>query len=327
MKKNFFIPVILFSIFTSIIGCRKDSLKEQTGSIDMNTSAISNPRNECQLVQLSGAGFLYQYQYNEAGLNSSWDINDYGTFKQEYNASGQLQKSRWYIGDELITTIHFFYNNRGLAVHEIWYTGDTQEVYDEVFYTRNQQGLITRMESFFADYFSTAIFSPDGNIKEWHFYSGGAPVYSGYLEYRAPHRNFYLAVPGIEYIFPFINPFFGHSRNLPISEKLIIYDENGSPVVVIDNDPDKTVVQQGFRNFPISSTLYDRVDGVWDYFTFDYQNCGGNTSSSKPLIGKQKPVSKRAIQTSQLFKRSPQIPLKEHLKQQIKQLREKIQGK
>lgn len=307
---------VFLSFFMMVISCQKESAEPNNTSTG-TTAARVFPKNECRLTLLAGAGVEYRYRYNSAGLNSEMEFLDYGTFRQEYDASGKLIKSRWFIGEDLIVTIHFFYDARGKANHEIWYLGDTDEIYDEVFYTRNNQGLITRMESFLGDYFTTASFTPDGNTKEWHFHMGGARAISGYLSYKQPYRNPYLAVPGIEYSFPFANPFYYQHRNLPVSEKVVVYDENGTPMTLFDYDPAKTIVQEGHRNYPLHSELYDRENEIWDQFVFEYENCGPGSTNN--LTGTSQSItggSETARSLNQLFKRMPGSPLKIRLQQQ-----------
>ena len=322
--KNFFLK--LMSTFLAaalfLISCQKEV---KTNSTDHEQLAAKNdkPKNECRLTAINGPGVNYGFLYNERGLNSEWNIPGFGTFKQEYNAAGQLKKSRWFVGGELFVTIVFTYDAHGRAIRDTWYYGNTNDVYDDVFYTRNASGLITKVESFVGDYYTDAVFTPEGNTHEWHFYVGSTRIYSGFLHYRETYRNPYLAIPGIEYGFPFLNPFYLQQRWLIASEKVVGYDENNSPVIFYDYDPDKTIIQPGFQHYPASADFFDMQNNWWDRFSYEYENCGpGNEArTSGQSLQNDSNVHKGTGGFSALLMRNPKLSVKEQfrrIKEQMK---------
>lgn len=310
-----------------LTSCQKESNLEQANTYGISAEASITARNEssCRLTSVVGPGLVYNYAYNQAGLCSTMDISDYGIFRHEYDRNGRLTKARLFVGDELVFTIVFFHNNRGLTMHEIWYYGDTQDIYDEVFHTRNAQGNIVRMESFVNDYYSVANFSHEGNLTDWKFYMSGILAMSDELQFRTEYKNFYKAVPGIEYGYPFANPFSYESKCTPASEKLVVYDYEGNPTPIIDHDPNMTIPEPGFQNYLAANNLFDRVSNEWQRFDFSFENCGPEAAnkSSNSYATSSFNNGKQSI-LSQLFQRKPGVNFKEYLKQQHKMLLKSI---
>jgi hypothetical protein len=317
MKKiNLISAAVLLFSFLFIIGCRKENSQSKAGT-DLTSAKNEKPKNECRLTELiAGPLGSYQYRYNTAGLNSEWDISGYGTFKQEYDANGRLIKSRWFIDDELIVTIEFFFDNHGRSVHEIWYFGNTQDVYDEVFLTRDARGLITKMESIAGDYYTDVVYTPEGNTKEWHFYVGGQPFLSGYYQYIQTYRNPYLAIPGIEYGFPFLNPSINQQKWWATGEKITGYDENGNSFDIHDYDATQTQFLPTFQNYPSQANYFDLTSEAWHDYSFEYENCGpGNNLSRSSNSVSAAYTGKNGSGIMRFLQRHPNVPIKEHMKQ------------
>ena len=311
MKKNYvkMLSTLLIGIIL-IAGCQKD-LKETIPEANL-LSAKEKPKNECRLTKMSWAGgSTYNYHYNNLGLADEWDISDYGLFRQEYDVNGRLDKSRWSIGDELIVTIHFFYEGEKV-MKEIWYNGNTSEIGDEIFYTYNGKGQMVRMESFVGDYYAVMSYTPEGNNSSWDFFIGGDIIYSGVLKYIQPYKNPYLAVRGITHGFPYINPQYNYNKWWATSEKLTIYDENGDPIVLFDYDPLQTIWQPGHQNYPLSATYYDLITEDWFPYNFEYENCApGNVNSNSRAAQPSITTGARKINPTMLLKRHPSKSIKE----------------
>jgi hypothetical protein len=280
MKKNFSISTWILIVLLAA-SCQKEirETKQDAESreADLQSEKIKerNSGSECRLTSFTYPEGTYQYHYNRKALADEWNISDYGLFKQEYDRDGKLKKSRLYVSGELIYTIHFFYNHKGDPVKEIWYYGDTGEIYDETFYSYNRAGKMIRGESYLGDYYTITHYTDDGDVSDWTFYFAGSPYMSGQYKYKQKFKNVYRAVPGIEYGFPFIN----QSTDFkwwPTAEKIISYEEDGSPVVIHDFDPKKTIWTEAAHQYPASATYFDRVTGEWTPYTFAYENCGGH---------------------------------------------------
>ena len=320
MQKNYLKLISSFLLAAILmIGCQKD-LKETNPETDFQL-AKEKPKNECRLTKMIwGGGNEYNYHYNNQGLADEWDISDYGLFKQEFDASGKLAKSRWYIGDDLIVTIHFFYEGK-IVIKEIWYNGNTSEIGDEIFYTYNAKGQMVKMESFLNDYYTIMSYTPQGNNSSWDFFLGGYPYYSGVLKYNQPYKNPYLAVAGIEHGFPYVNPQYNSNKWWAASEKLTIYDENGDPIVLFDYDPSQTIWQGGFQNYPLSANYFDLISNDWVPYTFEYENCGpGNVNRSSRTVQPSSVTNTEKINPMMLMKYHPSKSIKEQARDLRRQL-------
>lgn len=329
MKKFYFklISLFLFS-FLVITGCQKE-IKEQPRSTQIESelkNSNDENKNQCRLTEFASNGEGETFHYNLKGLCDEWYIASYGAvLKQEYDATGQLKKSRWYDGDALIYTIHFFY--KGVNVNkEIWYDGSSSDVIDEVYYTYNQRRQNTRMESFFGDYYTVNTFDPIGNVSAWKFYVGGNLFYSVQSTFGNKHqyKNPRRAIPGLNYGFPYINAAVFSSTFCISSEKLVAYDENGDAFVLYDFDVKKTTYQPASQNYPSAGTFFDLVTNDWLNQTFQYENCGGGSDNdySKSQTGKPSTTSDASrINPMMLLKRNPAKSIKEQAMELRRQLK------
>ena len=289
MKTNHFkqLGYLLLSLIF-FISCNKES-KEL--SID-NLANCQNNKNECRLLSVTSEFGDQTYTYNRKGLVDQTNIDSYdGYFKMEYNALGRLIKSRYYSGGELVNTIVFGYQY-DRVVKETWYDGNTKIKSDEIFYTYNWRGNLTKAKSIIGDYNSVYKYSPDGNnVVQYDLYFGGIINYTQLLTYLAPHhKNPFLATPGISNGFPFINGGISDSKWYSTSEKDIAYDGNGmNPEVVIDQDPARSIVKFNGHNYVTATDYFDNVSQEYSHFKFMYGNCGNdngdNTNSSKSQLG------------------------------------------
>jgi hypothetical protein len=276
MKKIYVIicSIILFAC-AWLTGCKKEISDSAVSSSEANQLAMeqSTQKDKCRLAEAVYDGGSQIYHYNDKGLCDEWNISGYGIFKQEYDATGRLIKSRLYDGDELIYTIHFFYTGKKVT-KETWYYGNTSDVYDEVLYTFNSQGQNIRMESFLGGYYTVNKFDAAGDVTEYDFYYGGNLTYSSRSKYYyPPYKNPSRAVPGIDYGFPFLNAASVSNRFCISSEKFTAYDENGNPEVWYDYDPKLTSYEPAAQRYPASGAFYDRVTNVWNSQAFQYENC------------------------------------------------------
>lgn len=311
MKKNYLKLInsfLLAALF--LIGCQKD-LKETSPETYLN-GANEKLKNECRVTKMIWSGVNeYNFHYNNLGLADEWNISDYGLFRQEYDANGRLAKSRFSIGNDLINTIHFFYEGKKV-IKEIWYNGNTSEIGDEVFYTYNSKGQMVKMESPVLDYYTVMNYTPEGNNSSWKFFIGGVLYFSGELRFIQQYKNPYLAVPGIEHGFPYVNPQYNANKWWATSEKVSVYDENGDPIVLFDYDPSQTIWQAGHQNYPLSATYYDLISETWIPYIFEYDNCGpGNNNSNARIAQPPSTTSSRKINPMMLLKRNPSKSIKE----------------
>ncbi len=278
MKKNFLIPVAMFfSALLLMTGCQKETIMPNEEPADLSSARQDN-RNECRLTSVAysnGGGSAYHY--NQRGLCNEWTILGLGTLKQEYDNKGRLKISRIYDDAGLFATIHFFYTGNNVT-KEIWYYGNTNDVYDEVHYIFNNRGQNVRMESAIYDYHTINQFDAQGNVKQWDFYSDGIHVYFSTAEYnyRPFFKNPNRAIPGIDYGFPYLNAATFGNKECISTEKVVTFDEDGNPIVLYDYDPRKTSYQRAAQNYPSLGRFFDRVTNAWTSQAFQYENCGGD---------------------------------------------------
>jgi hypothetical protein len=274
---------VICLLFVSITSCKKESVTTSTADVSppppTSENAQTNSPNECRLTLMEWAYGSYGFQYNAQGLCTQMQVSDVGTFQQQYNASGKLIQSKYYSDGFLQSTIVFTYNNAGVITKETRYLENTTQKTDEIFITRNNQGYITRFESFMNNYHINAQYSPQGNNTSWQLYVSNQLAYDAVLEYRQSIKNQFKSVKGIDYGFPFINGFMFQSKFTPASEKLTIYDEFGNAYLLYDYDPDISLTVAGFQNYPGFSDRFERVSQGWMMYNFFYDN--GSTSSAR----------------------------------------------
>lgn len=281
--KRLFVLLPAALLLLSISACKKESLTADAGSAEKLAApaaenAQNNPKNECRLTGVEWPYGNYNFQYNANGLCSQVNISGLGYFQQTYNTAGRLTQSRYYFDGMLETTIVFQYGSNGLANKETRYIGNTTDKSDEIFITRNNQGLITRMESFMNNYYITAQYSPQGNNTSWQVYVASQLAYDVQVQYRQSIKNQYKAVRGIEYGFPFVNAFMFQSKFTPASEKFTLYDEYGNPYVLYDYDPARSLTIAGFQNYPVSSDWFDHITQGWIMYNFYYGDCSPSST-------------------------------------------------
>jgi hypothetical protein len=274
---------ILFALSTSLIvfsACKKDAITTVSPSPSgaVTESVQSGPKNECRLLLVEWPFGTYGFQYNANGLCSQIQVDGQGIYQQQYNNAGRLLQSRYYSDGMLEATIVFGYNSAGLINKETRYMGNSNEITDEIFITRNNQGLITRLQSFMNSYVINAQYSPNGNNTAWQVFVSNQLAYAAVLDYRQPVKNHFKAVKGIDYGFPFINGFMFQSKFTPASEKLTIYDEFGDAYPLYDIDPDNCMTVAGFQNYPSSKDWFDRLSQGWTMYNYYYDNCGPASS-------------------------------------------------
>lgn len=312
----------LLIIILLVAGCKKE-LKETNPETDLQTAeAKRNHKNECQLVSDASEFGTDTYKYNHRGLVDEWNISAYdGYYKMEYNARGRLIKSRFYSGGVLVNTIKFFYRD-DRVVKEIWYNGDTEEKTDEVFYQYNRKGKMLKMQSFMVDYYTLYDYTSDGNVSGWNFYFGGSLLYTAQNTFFHHRKNPYLAIPGLDYGFAYLNGAIFQNKWYPTSEKLITYDEEGNPQVVYDQDPRRTIVQANRRNYVTASDHFDVITQEYFHFRFGYENCGRDDGDKVQPVQKLSPIGNSKINPMKFLKKGSAKSIKEQVNELRKQMKD-----
>jgi len=285
-------------------------------------------RNECMLTNVSSEYGQESFEYGKKDLLDKWTIQypDYDVyFLLERNSAGRLLKANCYdASGTLINIIKFTYKGND-AVKDTWYDPVTNEVVDELVYTRNHRGKIIKAVSEIGDYYTVFTYTPDGdNLKRWKYFVGGVATFQGDYTYLNPYKNPFSAVRGLDYGFAFLNSPFYNNKLYSTSEQFSYFDENGNLVIDSDQDPAKTVATANSKNFVVTSDFYNILSDDYVHFVFDYENCGSckncntkttsNGSSTATRIGHQVNLSKLLLRGSA-----------ESIKEKIRQFR-KAQG-
>lgn len=260
------------------MGCKKE--KDISQIAEESKDATSEKRgsgNDCRLTEYYYYDAIHDFEQIDRltyknGLVDEWSTF-YGTiYKMEYDRNKKMKMARAYIDGELISTIRFIREDNKI-VKEIWYVGNTDVVDDEVINTYNRKGQLIKNESLNYDYYTINTYTPQGNLESWTFYAAGLPVSKAIYTYKDNFKNPYLARPGIEYSFAWVNSAFGAGDRWYSSEQSISYDENGKPYLYYDQDPLKTKWQKGDNGFPIRADYTDKLTGGQIVNSFQYENC------------------------------------------------------
>jgi hypothetical protein len=239
------------------------------------------------------------YTYRD-GLVDKWYVWFGGVFEMEYNTKGKLVRSRFYIDDALVNTIDFLYE-KDKVVQEIWYDGGTRDIADEVYYTYNTKGEMIMAESRNNDYITTNTFSANGDLLSWFTVVGGMPYAKGEYVYTKQIKNPLRYRLGLEYDFPYFNPAGLNGKSYIASEKITVYDENGTAIVTYEADPFLTQWHLGYQQFPTLVEYIDKNTGKYSAVTMVMENCGQeNAGDSKSInqkmaTGKIKPGSPESL--------------------------------
>lgn len=319
MKKNYLKIVSALIIATLFMaGCQKDTKLINYANNQHGNAGPGEHKDGCRLVSDNSEFGNLTYTYNQRGVVEQWNV-DYldGYLAMEYNAVGRLVKSKYYSGGVLANTIVFFYQG-DRVVKETWYDGDTQTKVDEVFYTFNRGGMVTKGQSFLNNYTSIYKYTTDGgSVSDWDFYLGSILNYSQQFIYLPPHhKQPDLARPGLDYDFISSNGRISQSRWYSTSEKDISYDANGmNPQVLLDQDPLKSIIQFNDHNYVTATDFYDNLTQSYVHFLFTYENCDPDDGDKTIFGSKSKGVINDKITLGKFLRIGSSKPIKDQLKE------------
>src|SRR5258705_4380444 len=226
MKKNYAASFIAtFTAFALFFTSCKKELRDGPGAPqDQTSSRLDNGHDgdnkECRLIfgtnkDPSGSA-NFTFHYNSKGLADEWNIENYGLFKQEYDAGGRLKKAGLWQGGQVSFTVQFFYNGSSTKVwKELLYFGATNNLMDEIFYYYDVRGNLVKVQSVLSNWVAYFAYSAEGSLTRSDLLFGGFPVYTAIYQYNKPVKNPYLAVPGIDHLYPYYTPadlFYGKWR-------------------------------------------------------------------------------------------------------------------
>ena len=156
--KKYYLKILsaLFIAILLITGCQKEiqttSPDEQVSSDQIELASKINIFSSCRLLQWQGLddGYLRTLHYNNKGLMDSWDesaplYDSHQYFTIEYDHNHHVSKIKYYDDNFLYTIIPVY--KWGRITEELWYNGDTQDLYDKFQITYNIIGRIVKRES------------------------------------------------------------------------------------------------------------------------------------------------------------------------------------
>ena len=282
MKKNFVGSLVLSFLLLFAFSCNKEDQSVVPENSIQAIASEAEVASGCRLTSYdyyNGIGDFHSIDYYtyKNGLVDNV-LASYGLrFNLEYDAGNKLIGSRVYDGKTLLYIINFVYEKKKV-VEEIWRDATTQEVYDHVFLTYDKKGNLIRNESFIFDQYTIYTYTSNQSLESWQVFVGGLPVAKAEYTYDDNYKNPFTSISGIEYGFWYANEAFGFGtgKKWYSSEKVTLYDENGSPFIYYDLDPAKTVWQVGQQHYPLQATYFDKSTEAQIITTFKYKNCNGD---------------------------------------------------
>jgi hypothetical protein len=323
MKKNYLKLICAFLLTALFVSSCQKEIKETKQAIsESELPSVSNkPKNECRLIATEAhdpVSFAYNtFHYNQAGLCDVWKVFDSyigdQTQTQEYDANGRLIKAKWFIGADQITDIDFTYSNNRMQ-KETWYWVNSNDIYEEVWYTYNTLGQMVRNESFVNNWYAINKYSPEGNVLSTVLYFDGSPIWASIMTYTRQVKSPYRSVPGIDVFYAYYTPAFYDSKFRNAAEIEQGYDIDGTPILDFDYDPAKTIWQVGNQNYPLSTDCYDKLSGEWFNYSFEYENCGSDNGANHSIkVPQINGMNAKKVSIHNLLRRNPTMTVKEQL--------------
>jgi hypothetical protein len=289
MKKNFIQSLVLPVVLLFAVGCHKEfeSSNQEQSKAAIALKAIS--AGGCRITSYDyydGIGDFHNIDYYtyKNGLVDDV-ITFYGLrYNMEYNKQRKLIASRVYDGETLLYIITFVYE-KNKVVQEIWRDAATQEIYDNVFLTYDKKGNLIRNESFIFDLYTTYTYTANRSLESWQVSVGGLPVAKAEYTYDDNYKNPFASLTGIDYLFWYANSGFGvgTGHRWYSSEKVTLYDENGSPFIYYEQDPAQTVWRVGQQHYPLKADYVDKSTHAQFINTFEYDCNPGQSSKAEGI--------------------------------------------
>ena len=331
MKKNNLLSAFSFVLIGLLATSCQKSIPElaintkptvTVNSFEEVTSALPDAslKNQCQLTFATDlGGYPNWFHYNDKGLADEWRVDFSGVdpvvykMLMQYDNKNRLSDAQVHFNGVLIGTVKFDWRNNQIST-EHWdfdgYLFDVNNTYDA-------KGQIVKRENSDGTSRTEYKYSPEGNHLKDIVYFENEVNQSDEYTYNQPNKNPFLAIQGLPYQFLYTNPF--QAKWFPTSDKFLIYD-NGNPIVVLNIDPSKTIMQLTHQNYLSFATYYDSQSKSYLTKNFDYQNCGPLKNGSTKAIGLS--AGKNLIKRSPLLLGKP-----ENIKKQIAALRKQYLNK
>ncbi len=298
MKKNLIsLSTALLLALLSFTGCQKEILEKDETPVSDNNSLQASKGDDnpgCQLKHVDyGTGYTLDFKYNHKGLASEVLLNySDGYFERHeifYDRRNRLIRTK-------ITSLDFpvilydFYHSGDLITRANGYFEGTNEPWRDIRYSYNRKGQMARLDDIVQELHMRYSYNNQGYNNHGELSFGNDLYYTYDYEFKIPNRNPFLAVPGVP--FGFWDVFLPlWNKRWESSNRFVLY-ENGSPLLVLDTDPDQTTMNTGLHNYLLSATKYDMISESFYTESMSYQNCGGGCDDATSSIKQQfKPIS------------------------------------
>jgi hypothetical protein len=275
MNKRY-VKIFAIISFASLIfsGCKKEIADGSRITAEIQSDSKWEHDNGCRLVKVSNIFGASTYKYNKKGLVDEWYTTGYGgTFKHAYGFDGKLRKSKFYFEGAFLYSITFSYKNDHV-VTEVWYDDNAKVKIDEVYYTYDKHGRMSRMDSKIGNYYTLYKRTEDGSLKEWKYFLGGKPQAKAVYTYLKHKKNPTSATPGLEYGYPYVNGTYDQNKWYSTSEDYTTYDASGKGTLLQLQDPHKTKFRINAENYVTAADYWDLIPTpAYFHFDFEYENC------------------------------------------------------
>jgi hypothetical protein len=265
----------VLAVVVLLSGCQPDLSAPLGAARDLvGDPEADRPVESCQVVRNEGQdSFLQTYRYDSRGLVSRWD-DGFGTLIPQYDARGILVRARYGISDALFVTIVYEYQG-SKVVREIWYQGGTDIVDDVVVNTWNAKGQLIRRESLLFGVYATFQYDAIGNAYQVDVLAtNGFLFLSNTYSFTAAVKSPDLTLRGLPYGLQFINHVFNPWRQT--AAKAVVTDIEGNRITLFDQDPAKSILIAGRKQFALYQNFFDKLSGTYYAQSWTYQNCPGN---------------------------------------------------
>lgn len=290
-KDNIISLVIIFLGLLLFSSCRKET-SETTGSSESTALRPSHNgdghRKGCRLTDIVwGDGSTWHFHYNNKGLADQW-LLDFGDglphdFRLKYDKYDRLIRAYDHYNSTIYTYIFIYHGKR--LIKQTWSNNVTPDG-GEIVNTYNRRGQIERRDDKVNDIHAVFTHNRMGNSPHLDFYIGKDLAVTGDFTFKTPNKNPLLTVNGLDIGF-FYYSYGLWDRWWETSDRYVTYD-NGTPTVVLDYDPHKTVMHFGKQHYLSSVDYFDRVTNSPAVNTLTYENCPGGCD----------PVNVQAIQAN-----------------------------
>lgn len=283
MKKNFLktfwsliFSVLLFS------GCQKITQEElMSEDPEQANSRINDDddNNNCRLQSLvTDWGYSESFSYNPKGLANMWLIDygggDYFEHKITYDKKNKIKATRviapvFLPGDAINYT---FYSKGNLTTRALGYL-ESGPIWADYNYSYNNKGQMIRLDETVNDVHTRYYYDKKGYCRRSDYYIGTELTLTLLMDFEISNKHPYLAVNGVDFGFPFeiFNVF---DKRWNSFGSWIMYD-NGTPIVVNEDDPAQTVIHTGRGNYATYAKYFDIPSESFYEMTFNYSNCNG----------------------------------------------------